>query len=46
MKIYLKDEEEDMYWSEQQLDLCKNDWKAKLPDPIVNKRSGFSRIIL
>ena len=23
MKIYLKDEEEDMYWSEQQLDLCK-----------------------
>lgn len=23
MKVYLKDEEEDMYWSEQQLDLCK-----------------------
>ena len=23
MKEYLKDEEEDMYWSEQQLDLCK-----------------------
>ncbi|MBR0272141.1 MAG: hypothetical protein IJQ68_09180 [Methanobrevibacter sp.] len=23
MKLYLKDEEEDMYWSEQQLDLCK-----------------------
>ncbi len=23
MKIYLKDEEEDMYWSEQQLDLIK-----------------------
>lgn len=23
MKVYLKDEEEDMYWSEQQLELCK-----------------------
>ena len=23
MKEYLKDEEEDMYWSEQQIDLCK-----------------------
>ena len=23
MKVYLKDEEEDMYWSEQQLDLCE-----------------------
>ena len=23
MKVYLKDEEDDMYWSEQQLDLCK-----------------------
>ena len=23
MKVYLKDEEEDMYWSQQQLDLCK-----------------------
>ena len=23
MKVYLKDEEEDMYWSEQQLDLIK-----------------------
>ena len=23
MKVYLKDEEEDMYWSEQQIDLCK-----------------------
>ena len=40
MKIYLKDEEEDMYWSEQQLDLCKMIGKQNyLTQLLINNQS-------
>lgn len=38
IKEYLKDEEEDMYWSEQQLDLCKMIGKQNyLTQLLINK---------
>ena len=41
MKIYLKDEEEDMYWSEQQLDLCKMIGKQNyLTQLLINDQNG------
>jgi len=41
MKLYLKDEEEDMYWSEQQLDLCKMIGKQNyLTQLLINDQSA------
>ena len=41
MKVYLKDEEEDMYWSEQQLDLCKMIGKQNyLTQLLINDQNG------
>lgn len=41
MKLYLKDEEEDMYWSEQQLELCKMIGKQNyLTQLLINDQSG------
>lgn len=41
MKVYLKDEEEDMYWSEQQLDLCKMIGKENyLTQLLINDQSA------
>ena len=40
MKVYLKDEEEDMYWSEQQLDLIKMIGKENyLPQLLINDQT-------
>lgn len=41
MILYLKDEEEDMYWSEQQLELCKMIGKQNyLTQLLINDQSG------
>lgn len=41
MKLYLKDEEEDMYWSEQQLELCKMIGKENyLTQLLINDQNG------
>ena len=41
MKVYLKDEEEDMYWSEQQLDLVKMIGKQNyLTQLLINDQSA------
>lgn len=41
MKLYLKDEEEDMYWSEQQLDLIKMIGKQNyLTQLLINDQNG------
>ncbi|WP_458405305.1 ferritin-like domain-containing protein [Methanobrevibacter sp.] len=41
MKLYLKDEEEDMYWSEQQLELCKMIGKQNyLTQLLINDQNG------
>ena len=41
MKLYLKDEEEDMYWSEQQLDLVKMIGKQNyLTQLLINDQNG------
>ena len=41
MKVYLKDEEEDMYWSEQQIDLCKMIGKENyLTQLLINGPAG------
>lgn len=41
MKVYLKDEEEDMGWSEQQLDLCKMIGKQNyLTQLLINDQNG------
>ena len=41
MKLYLKDEEEDMYWSEQQLDLVKMIGKQNyLTHLLINDQNG------
>lgn len=46
MKLYLKDEEEDMYWSEQQLDLCKMIGKQNyLTQLLINGQSATEQII-